>query len=317
MRHITGKICAREVRIDFKAKKERCSLCLNKNSIEFPILPPGESMDTIIKLTNLDSSPLTCEFILPSSELSGLSLTPAYQILTPGSSSLLKLSYNSKFRDMDPFEYEDFKRSKSSDTSKPLSPLANTKITALIKRKREEDKEKDAETGIGGKKGVPAKKKAPEPKKKAEAPKKEAGKAAAGKKKSKKEEEEEADAQRLEEERIKAEEEDRIKEIIESFDRNGELKKIGGKILEFKDEETRSQHYQWILPFFYKSPDDVGDAQVSKSYLQVRTTCATSMVTLDKNYLHFGEIAVACRKVCGFCGFFYLGFLGFGCCGKE
>ena len=48
------------------------------------------------------------------------------------------------------------------------------------------------------------------------------------------------------------------------FDREGELRRMGGTVWNFNvdDEFKRSQHYEWLLPVFYRQAqagvDDVG-----------------------------------------------------------
>ena len=57
-----------------------------------------------------------------------------------------------------------------------------------------------------------------------------------------------------------------------NFKRDEELKKMGGVVYDFypEDEVHRSQHYEWLLPLYYKNADKE-DAAVNKIYLESRT----------------------------------------------
>jgi len=105
------------------------------------------------------------------------------------------------------------------------------------------------------------KKKAPPPAaaKKEEPPKKDP-KAAKG---GPTEEELQAEAERLKRE---AEEEEKRKqeELERNFDKNGTLKKMGGTVHDFDvdDDNRRSQHYEWLLPMFYRAAEKT-DAEIN------------------------------------------------------
>lgn len=66
-------------------------------------------------------------------------------------------------------------------------------------------------------------------------------------------EEEEAELERIRKEKEEAEA-FRLAEIERNFDRHGELSKLGGKVYDFDrdDEVRRSQHYEWLIPVYYK-----------------------------------------------------------------
>jgi hypothetical protein len=46
----------------------------------------------------------------------------------------------------------------------------------------------------------------------------------------------------------------RKKALEDSFDRDGELKNMGGRVFDFEmeNEHKRTQHYEWLLPVFFK-----------------------------------------------------------------
>lgn len=80
-------------------------------------------------------------------------------------------------------------------------------------------------------------------------------------------EEEEAELERIKQEKEEAER-FRLAEIERLFDRHGELAKLGGKVYDFDvdDEARRSQHYEWLLPVYYKQMEKL-DAEVNVTYL--------------------------------------------------
>ena len=59
-------------------------------------------------------------------------------------------------------------------------------------------------------------------------------------------------------------------------------------------EIKRSQHYEWLIPVYYKNPDDT---EVKALYLEARTTTVKRTLVPSAEALDFGEIPVAFRKV--------------------
>lgn len=115
-----------------------------------------------------------------------------------------------------------------------------------------------------------------------------------------------------EEERKRKEAEEREKlrreEMERNFDKEGELRRLGGKVYDFfvndgkfflitlKIEIKRSQHYEWLIPIYYKNPEKE-DTDVKVLYLEARTTTVKRTLIPNVESLEFGEIPVAFRKV--------------------
>jgi hypothetical protein len=49
---ITGKICAREIKIDYTVNVTKCPLIVDKMKIEFPALPEEEFAEVVLSVTN-------------------------------------------------------------------------------------------------------------------------------------------------------------------------------------------------------------------------------------------------------------------------
>lgn len=58
----------------------------------------------------------------------------------------------------------------------------------------------------------------------------------------------------------------------------------------------RSQHYEWLIPVYYKCAEKEND-EVKVFYLEVRTTTVYRSLMPNVTNLEFGEIPVANRKV--------------------
>ena len=119
----------------------------------------------------------------------------------------------------------------------------NKKLAAKLASKKD-NADAAAPVDPKGKKGAPP----PAAAKKEEPPKKDAkGKGGPTA------EEEEAEAERIKQEKLEAER-FRLEEIERLFDKHSELAKLGGKVYDFDpdDEVRRSQHYEWLLPVYYK-----------------------------------------------------------------
>jgi hypothetical protein len=92
------------------------------------------------------------------------------------------------------------------------------------------------------------------------------------------------------------------------FDREGELKKLGGRVFDFFIDDgnhnlilifldiKRSQHYEWLIPVYYKNPERE-ETDVKVLYLEARTVTVKRTLVPNVEVLEFGEIPVAFRKV--------------------
>lgn len=62
-----------------------------------------------------------------------------------------------------------------------------------------------------------------------------------------------------------------------------------------ENDVRRSQHYEWLLPIYYKQSDK-NDAEVNVMYLEARTTTVKRTLLPNTDTLEFGEVPVAFRK---------------------
>lgn len=72
---------------------------------------------------------------------------------------------------------------------------------------------------------------------------------------------------------------------------------MGGKVFDFdsNDENRRTQHYDWLIPVFYRTPEAVV-SQTEQTFLQVRTTTVKRSLVPNLSVLEFGEIPVAFKQ---------------------
>jgi hypothetical protein len=54
----------------------------------------------------------------------------------------------------------------------------------------------------------------------------------------------------------------------------------------------RSQHYEWLIPVYYKQSEKI-DAEQNVTYLQARTTTVIRTLIPNVDSINFGEIPVA------------------------
>lgn len=140
----------------------------------------------------------------------------------------------------------------------------------------------------------------PNDKKKAPAGKKEEDKKDAGKKgkKDPNAEEEEEERKRKEQEEKIEKEKQRVEELERNFDQVAELRKIGGKKLDFfkDDPRKKAQHYDWLIPMFFRDASKPVGTDLKKTFLEVRTITVTRTLIPQEDVVDFGEVPVAFRK---------------------
>jgi hypothetical protein len=229
----------------------------------------------------------------PNPQLSGIMVTPLVRQVPAGKPALFSIKYTSNFRNFGPHTMKDLNKvekdedKKDEDTEEAKKTpkkekRRNKKLEDRLKKKKDET---DATGGDPKKKGAPAQ--PPAQPKKDEKKEEKKGKGGA-------EVDDEEEKRRMEAE----EEEKRIREEAESkFNRATELAKIGGKVFEFGVEKngTNSQHYEWLIPVFFKTAD-ANDTELKTVYLEVRTVTVNRTLVPTVNELDFGEIPVAFRK---------------------
>jgi len=154
-------------------------------------------------------------------------------------------------------------------------------LAERLKQKQEEG----AEVAAGDKKKAPAKK---------EEEKKDAGKK--GKKDAQAEEEEEERKRKEEQEKVERERK-RIEDMERNFDQVAELRKLGGRKLDFfpDDPKRKAQHYDWLIPMFFRDTSKP-ESDLKKTFLEVRTITMTKTLIPHEEVIDFGEVPVAFRK---------------------
>lgn len=73
---------------------------------------------------------------------------------------------------------------------------------------------------------------------------------------------------------------------------------MGGRVTNFDmdDENKRTQHYDWLIPVYFKLHDRE-EADVDCTFLEARTTTVTRSLIPNVNSLEFGEIPVAFKQI--------------------
>jgi len=185
---------------------------------------------------------------------------------------------------------EELFKPKETGSNKPGIGIRNKKLEERLKKEREEaakDVPVDPKAAKGKAPAAPAKKeevKKPDPK--------------APKKTPQQIEEEEAEAARLVREAEEAELA-RQAALEAAFNKTSELKSMGGRVYDFEvdDEFRRTQHYEWLLPIYYRNAEDPGmDQKKLKSiFLEARTTTVPRSLVANVQTLDFGEVPVALR----------------------
>lgn len=239
-------------------------------------------------MNNQSQKEYVVELVPPLQALSGLSVNPLVKTLPAGRATLVSIKYDSDFRDLSHASLDAALNPKKQEQFEiPAGLVAvNKKLAAKIAQQRSEAAE-----------AVPAdakgKKPAPPAAKKEEAAAKKDPKAAKGAPTA---EDEQAEAERLKQEAEEAERQ-RAEDLEKQFDKTGELTRMGGKVCDFdaNDDNRRTQHYDWIIPVFYKTPEGItGD--VHQTFLQVRTTTVKRSLVPNLSVLEFGEIPVAFKQ---------------------
>ncbi len=65
---------------------------------------------------------------------------------------------------------------------------------------------------------------------------------------------------------------------------------------EKEDKFRRTQHYEWLLPVFYKCVDEGSEQKKIKTfYIEARTTTVPRTLVANVQTLDFGEVPVAMR----------------------
>ena len=314
-RLVTGDICSREVKVNFKANVIRMPLKISKTLIIMPPLPEKESVEIITQIENPTSKTYSVVLIPPNTKLSGLMITPVVMQIQPQKSKLVSIKFNSEFRDFNRTILEEIKEAE-------LKFKKEQEIKGLVTKEDDQDEENNAEENPepahGTKKrkrrkrnkklaerlqqtqanveepAADGKKKAPPPAKKEE-DKKDAGKK--GKKDAAAEEEEEERRKKEEQERIEKEKQ-RIEELERNFDKVEELKKLGGRKLDFfpEDSRKRAQHYDWYIPLIFRDISKPSTEKPLNSFIVVRTVTVTRTLIPQQEVVDFGEVPVAFRK---------------------
>lgn len=211
-------------------------------------------------------------------------VNPLVKELPAGKGTLVSLKYTSHFRDLTNKKLTEINQAKGKFEVPPGMVKVNKKLQARIEAKKGE-----AEAANAANADPKAKKGAPPPAKKEDPPKKDAKGAKGGPT----EEELKAEEDRIKEEAEEAKRQAEA-ELERKFDRDGEMTKLGGKVFNFEveDENRRTQHYEWLIPIYYRQKDRDG-ADIQVLYIEARTTTVKRSLIPNVGELDFGEVPVA------------------------
>jgi hypothetical protein len=245
--------------------------------IDFPTLQVGENSNHLLTIKNYSPKCYVCEIFLPYYKVCGLKISPLVFRLQKGKSIEISVEFNSFFKKLTPFTLDDIREEQERD------PAVNYELRKkMLLEEQASNRPKEEEDPKNKKKGQAV---APKP---------------PGERKKTKKEQDEEEAQRLRDEEARklaqAEEEQRRLALLEQYDHDSELLRLGGKMQEFEVDGFQSQHYSWLVPCFFK-PVDEPETSRSAIYLEVNTVSTTKILVADRTEIGFGEIAVGLKKV--------------------
>lgn len=68
---ITGNICTKEVKLGYLAHIAKCPIAFDKQRLEFPALPAGETSEIILSSTNRSGKEYEVEIVQPYFKVAG------------------------------------------------------------------------------------------------------------------------------------------------------------------------------------------------------------------------------------------------------
>ena len=73
---------------------------------------------------------------------------------------------------------------------------------------------------------------------------------------------------------------------------------MGGVVFDFdkENEFRRTQHYEWLVPVYFRASENAENAEIKTLFLQVRSTTVKRTLIPNTEVLDFGEVPVAFRK---------------------
>jgi hypothetical protein len=88
--------------------------------------------------------------------------------------------------------------------------------------------------------------------------------------------------------------------LEDAFDKTGVLRTLGGRVFDFDvdDEYKRTQHYEWLLPMYFKCTDEdapLKERKIRTLFMEARTTTVPKSLIANTQSLDFGEVPVALR----------------------
>ena len=101
---ITGNICTKELKIPYSVQISKSPIVFDKQKLEFPALPVGETSEIILSCINKSQKHYEIEIVPPYYRVAGVQITPVVQSLAPGEPNLISFKYLSEFRDLSPFD---------------------------------------------------------------------------------------------------------------------------------------------------------------------------------------------------------------------
>ena len=296
VRIITGKISVREVKIPYIANVVKCPITSDKNKIEFPSLPQQEFSEVVVELANNSQRNFTVEVVPPLAAVSGLVVNPLVKPIEAGRSTLISIRYDSAFRDLTLARQNEIMRP-AQDAEKATGLAAGGRNKRLAEKIKAQKEEKEANATAVDPKAAAKGGKQPAAPAKAAAAEKQQPPGKAVKKTQQQIDEEEAEEERRKKEAEEAEIE-RLAALEREFDRDGELVRMGGRVTNFdvEDEGQRTQHYDWLLPVYFRQQDSAHNHEVKTLFLEVRTTTVQRTLFPNTEELDFGEVPVLHRK---------------------
>jgi hypothetical protein len=260
----------------------------------------------VVELKNNSPKLMLVELVPPNFQLSGVVVNPSVIPMSTGRTALLSIRYTAGFRDLTAAKLSNIHKPQGSkveaqsegDDGMPRGLVRNKKLAERLEKKKAEASNVAAaiaDPKKAGAKGAPAPAAPPKPDPKAAAAKE----IVVPKGKTKEQVLAEMEAEE-EKKRLEAEEAERLRlqALERGFDKHAQLEALGGRVYDFfpEDNVRKSQHYEWLIPVYYKSAEKEHD-EVYVFYLEVRTTTVFRSLVPNVKELSFGEIPVANRRV--------------------
>lgn len=149
--------------MNYLAHVDKCPIAFDKQRLEFPALPVGETSEIILSSTNKSGKEYEVEIVQPYYKVAGFQITPLVQSLPAGESNLISFKFLSEFRDLSPFDsylYGDTAIDDEFTKALSASAVRNRRLEEKLKALTEGvEVAGGKDDGKGGKKGKKEEKK--------------------------------------------------------------------------------------------------------------------------------------------------------------